>query len=85
MKTTADILREHEGINKTDYVGRDRELLQRWMDGYYKEGLNKEGDFYRKAIVDLDKKFDVNEPIDRLPATLVKLDLKTGKVLEIQK
>lgn len=82
-KTKAETLIKEYGNDRAEYVSTGRMLLQRSMDGHYKEGLIEEGDQYRKAIVDLDKKFGVKQPIDRLPAAVVKVDLKKGKVVQI--
>ena len=83
MKTTEDILKEHEETTSTQYLSMNRMILQGLMDGNYKEGLNREGNEYRKAIIELDKRFGVNKPVDRLPAALVKVDLKKLKVVEV--
>lgn len=83
MKTTEEILREHEETNRADYLNIDRRGLQRLMDGHYKEGLIDEGNAYRNAIIELDKKLEVDEPIDRLPAAIVVLDLEKRQIVKV--
>jgi len=83
MKKAETIIKEYEK-DRTQYLDWGREILQRLMDANYKEGIIEEGDEYRKAIVELDKKFEVDKPIDRLPVALVKINLEKRKVTEIR-
>jgi hypothetical protein len=83
MKTKEVLLKEHENTTRTEYLSKDRQMLQRLMDGCYKEGLIDEGRQYEGAIVELDKKFGVDKPVARMPTPIVELDLEKREIVQV--
>jgi hypothetical protein len=82
-KTKEVLLKEHENTTRTDYLIKDRQTLQRLMDGCYKEGLIEEAHQYEGAIAELDRKFGVDKPMARMPAPIVKLDLGKREIVQV--